>query len=169
MSFGASSAATESANAAKAAKTTLATAVKTAGKEAMNAAFNTVKTWITNFTKENLIKFILAKAKELLAGKVLSTVIDKACSAIGEYVWGEVSTKNKPTLDIQIDQNNGASSTTDKIPIWGQCSKIDTSNGSPNDEIACARDILNTIGMVDPTGIAAMAAAFLQPVLVLWV
>ena len=162
VSFGASSAASESANAAKA---TLATAVKTAGKEAMNAAFNTVKSWIANFTKDNLINFVLVKAKELLTGQVISTIIDKACSAVGEYVWGEVSSKDQPNLDIQNDQSNSTSSSiTNKIPIWGQCSKLGTSDDSTNDGIACAKDILNSIGMVDPTGIVAMAAAFLQPV-----
>ena len=157
VSFGSSSGATP---ALASAKTGLQAGVKKVGQSALKSAFQSFKKWIGGFTKEKVKQWLTEKVKEYVVGKIVTYAIEKACGAVGDMVFQEVQAKTEPTLTF-MDQVKGLA---DKIPIYGQCSKVDSNNSSPNDEIACAKNVLETVGMVDPTGLCAMAAAFMQPI-----
>lgn len=157
VSFGASSGATP---ALASAKTGLQAGVKKVGQSALKSAFQSFKKWIGGFTKDKVKQWLKEKVKEYVAGQIVTFAIERACGAVGDFVFDEVQAKTEPTLSF-IDK---VKSLTEKIPIYGQCSKVDSSNSSPNDEIACAKNVLETVGMLDPTGLCAMAAAFMQPI-----
>ena len=157
VSFGSSSGATP---ALASAKTGLQAGIKKVGQSALKSAFQSFKKWIGGFTKEKVKQWLTEKVKEYVVGKIVTYAIEKACGAVGDLVFQEVQAKTEPTLTF-MDQVKGLA---EKIPIYGQCSKVDTNNSSPNDEIACAKNVLETVGMVDPTGLCAMAAAFMQPI-----
>ena len=159
VSFGASSGAQPGVSAAKP-SLRMQQGIAQDGKPALRSAFDSFKKWLTSFAKEKIIVFIKKKALDMLVVKTETYLLEKACGAAGEYIFGEFQSKVEPIVTF----SEKLLSLTDKIPIYGVCSKIDTTNGSPNDEIACAKNVLESVGMVDPTGICAIAADFMQPV-----
>jgi len=157
LSFGTDSAASEGINAGKTAMKTLANTAKNVLKD----GFNTIKNIATNTVARG--KFI-AKLKSAAVDKLKDFAIDTATNQAIQKICGTVGDS---LLDKTKAQANPPSSfNIDKLDVLGikdtvnDCGSVtDTNSG-----IQCATDILNAVAMVDPTGLASMAAAFMQPV-----
>jgi len=152
LSFGASSAATEAVDEAKSALTKL-------GDKALNMiteGAKTIKRIATDpaarnaFMKKMLLKAV-DKAVDAAANKVISTI----CSQVGNAL-----------LDKAKAPSSGSGFSIKSLDVFGigdivdGCSNIQGTNGS----IACAGSVLNAISVVDPTGLAGLASAFMQPI-----
>jgi len=95
------------------------------------------------------------KLKEFAVDKAKTEALQKVCSAVGNKLLDKTAaTSSDHKFDI---------SKLDVIGIGDikeNCSNIQDSNGG----VSCAKSILSSIDMIDPTGLAGMAAAFMQPV-----
>jgi len=157
LSFGTDSAASEGINAGKAGLKTLLNSAKNVLKD----GFNTIKNIATNSLARG--KF-LTKLKSAATDKLKDFALDQAKSQAIQTICGKVgdSLLNK----AQAQANPPASFNVDSLDPLGikdtvnDCGNVtDTNSG-----IQCAADILNAVAAIDPTGLASMAAAFMQPV-----
>jgi len=157
LSFGTDSAASEGINAGKAGlKTLLSTA-----KNVIKDGFNTIKNIATNTVARG--KFItklksaaIDKLKDFAIDQATNAAIQKICGTVGDSLLNKAQAQANPPSTFNVDSLDvlGIKDTVN------DCGKVtDTNSG-----IQCASDILNAVAMVDPTGLASMAAAFMQPV-----
>jgi len=157
LSFGTDAPAAEEVNAGKTGLKTLLNAAKNTLKD----GFNTIKNIATNSaTRAKFISKLQETAVNKLKAKIVNTVtseaVSKICGTVGNSLLDKAKAQANPPSSFNIDSLDplGIKSTVN------DCGNItDTNSG-----IQCASDILNAVAAVDPTGLASMAGAFMQPV-----
>jgi len=157
LSFGASSGATTGAKAA--AKTGLKTLIKKGGK-AIQRGLKLVKNIAKNpNARKSIINKMWQKAKTALKNKIkgeIESQLQKTCELVANKLLDNAKDSHTDPQNFNVD----------KLDVIGvgdikqSCSNTSTSN----DRLACAKSVMETLGNADPTGLMAMATAFMQPV-----
>jgi len=157
LSFGTDSAATGAEDAGKSAVKKLLDGAKNAIKD----GFHTLKSIATNGTARSLFmnklkQTALNKLKDFAVTEVEKKAIGEICGKIGDDLLDKTKAQANPPSSFNINSLD---------PLHISATKTDCDNISDdNSKIQCAKDIIETVAMVDPTGLASMAAAFMQPV-----
>jgi len=110
--------------------------------------------------RKNLLKKMWKKALKELKGK-----IKKEAEGQLQDICQQVANKllDNAQATQTVEPKNFDTSQLDMIgigPIMDSCSHPQDGN----DRLACAKNIMDTLSNVDPTGLMAMATAFMQPV-----
>jgi len=157
LSFGTDSAASEGINEGKAGLKTLLSSAKNVLKD----GFDTIKNIATNSIARG--KFItklksaaVDKLKEFAIDTATSQAVQTICGAVGDSLLDKAKAQTNPPATFDVNSLDPFS-IKDTVNDCGNVT--DTNSG-----IQCATDILNAVAVVDPTGLASMAAAFMQPV-----
>ena len=157
VSFGSSSAATTTA------KTGVEQGFKKLGSLALKEAMAAFKTVIARVGKkaflQQVAEFAFKNIAKFLAKKVAKEVLTKVCEEVGNKLLDKVEKSSQPVLNFQdFDLGKTINGAVDKLV--GPCKDTSTSNKA----IDCAKNVLDKVAFVDPTGITALAASVMQPV-----
>jgi len=141
------------------AKSSVSTIVSTA-KSAITDAFTTIKNIATNtVARSNFLTKVgqaaITKIKNIAVGTLQSNFISQVCANVGNAILANV------TAQAAAPAFNPNS--LDPLNIKNTVTNCNNASGDSNAAIACGKDILGSIALVDPTGLASMAAAFMQP------
>ena len=140
----------------------LQTGIKKIDDAFLQKAFDNLKVWIgDSVIKEFMVNlminitthYIESKFTELLNNSMIANV----CRKVHNEVSAQFQQAQKPNIIWGIDVNEVEKTVS-------ECSKVDFGNGDASDEIMCVKQALKTVAGKDPTGIATMAAAFMNPV-----
>ena len=156
-SFGSSSAATTTA------KTGVEQGFKKLGSLSLKQSLNAFKTVISKQGKSAFLKqvgeYAFKNIGKFVVKKIAKEVVSKVCDEIGSKLFDKVEKSSEPILNFQdFDLNKSFGNTLDKLA--GPCKDTSTSNN----EINCAKSVLDKVAIVDPTGFVALASSVLQPV-----
>jgi len=153
LSFGTDSAAAETVGEVK---TGLSKLASTATKAIEDGAATVKRIASDPAVRKEFVDKLIGIAKNKLKSKIEDTIqtqlIETVCGHLGNALLDKA--QQKSSFDISKLDVLGIGNIKDS------CTNIPDSNGG----IACAQSILNTVDNVDPTGLAGMAAAFMQPV-----
>jgi len=157
-SFGADSEATEAFDAAKA---SVSDGFEKLGSGAIDASVKAFQAVIeregTAGFLQDVTEYAVKNLAKFTAETVLSGVVTTVCDNVGNQMLSKMNA-GTPASGLQLNWQN-----FDPTGISGavsSCKGVVTTN----DQIACAQAVLNAVAFVDPTGLAGMAAAVMQPV-----
>jgi len=157
LSFGSDSAVAD--GAAAAGKSGLRTLLNGA-KNALSDGFKTLKNIATSGAVRgvfmNKVKTTaLNKLKAFAITQIEEKAIGEICGKIGDKILDDAKTKSQPT-SFNVESLD---------PLHISDTKKDCENiTDENSKVQCAKDIIEAIAVIDPTGLASMAGAFMQPV-----
>jgi len=154
-SFGTDSGATVGIDAAK---STVSDGFEKLGSGAVTSALDCFKDVIQREGSEAFIKQVTDYAADNIAKFTGQTIamgtLITVCQNVGNQMLSKINQSTGPSINWQNFDPTGISSAV------SSCSTV----SSTNDQIACAQAVLNSVAIVDPTGIVGMAAAVLQPI-----
>jgi len=91
-------------------------------------------------------------AKDLITDKIKDDAVSYICGQVGDSILAG-ATPTPPDFNVDMIDVLGVGAIVD------DCADTSDSNG----QLMCAKSIMNTISTVDPTGLAGMASAFMEP------
>ena len=128
------------------------------GSGAVNAAAKSFKAVIARVGRSAFLKQVAEHAFKNLAKfaaeGIAMGVVTTVCQNIGNKMLDKMEQSKTIKIDWQSFDPTGISSAV------SSCKDMKNSN----DNIACAQAVLNVVSVVDPTGVAGMAAAVMAPV-----
>jgi hypothetical protein len=141
------------------AKNTLKQGIKKIGKEgmkkAMKSALNSLKGKFKDITFDKAFKYIKQYSKETFASGLSENFVKTFCTQI----WNDLGIKGEEKVNSDINLDT-VIDTVDVLNISGSVEACkDTSDGGLN----CAKNVLSSLSLFDPTGILSVASAFMQP------
>jgi len=159
LSFGTSSIASEGLAAAKTGLKTLANkasgAIKSGFKALKNIASGPLKTNFLNKMKQKAIQ----KVKSKIASSITDELVNTVCGEVGDKLLNKVASSSD-------NAGNGFDVSKLNLDLLGigdivsSCGSIKDASGG----MGCAKSILSSLDNIDPTGLAGMASAFMQPI-----
>jgi len=93
--------------------------------------------------------------KDLVPQQISNQIIKAVCDEIADQIIGDLKTHSKDT-EFTLNFQDWTLQNT----LGVNCTDTNSENGN----IICAKSVLNLVQFVDPTGVVAMATAFLNPV-----
>eukprot|EP00357_Protocruzia_adherens_P011916 CAMPEP_0115007688 /NCGR_PEP_ID=MMETSP0216-20121206/21371_1 /TAXON_ID=223996 /ORGANISM="Protocruzia adherens, Strain Boccale" /LENGTH=453 /DNA_ID=CAMNT_0002374763 /DNA_START=130 /DNA_END=1491 /DNA_ORIENTATION=+ len=160
-SFGASSAA---GNLTTAGKTAVRKGIAEGAKASMKKGLHAMKKLFTSSAfRKKMLKKATDSAKYNLRwsfkNAIDMAVVTAICTQVGHAFFRQTQCRPEPSSDFNWADNDP----TNISQTVRSCQKLDAGNGSPNDELDCAKNALTAIDTLDPTGLTGLAAAFIQP------
>jgi len=157
LSFGTSSAAQGGIAATKASLKKLASKAGNAIKK----GFTIMKNIATNAAKRKIFKdkikkkSVLEKLKKYMVDQAITNSVSTICGSVGDALLDKSATKN---------ENSGLSIDSLDVLGIGDINQNCSNASNSNDRLACSKSILSSLDNIDPTGLCAMASAFMQPI-----
>ena len=136
-----------------AAKDKLKQTFQSLSKESLKEALGRARDWISKTTIEDIVKKMTESAAKHMAETLSNKLIESVCNDIGEKIIGDLKEDAPVELQLQDFDPTGISGAVTSCQV----------TGTEEENIACAKSILSTIDIVDPTGLTAMAASFMHP------
>jgi len=147
LTFGVSS---PGAAAVEATKKSLTTAVIDKIKLIFNGIKKSLKeTFFQNTLKQNASIF----AGKLIRNGILPAAIAGTCYSIAKEIAEKADKATQPGFDFSLLDASGITSAVDN------CENVTTKN----DQLNCSAAIINSVSVVDPTGLLSIASAFIKP------
>ena len=103
--------------------------------------------------KQKMLDYV---TKELAPQFINNQIIKTVCDQIADQIIGDLKKTNSQETRVTFNVQDWTLQNT----IGVNCTDTNSENGN----IICAKSILNLVQFVDPTGLVAMATAFLNPV-----
>lgn len=151
LSFGASSAVAPEVNTGR-------QAVSKLSSEALKMAWTRVQASLGTFFKQTVDrakKAFIDTIKGLPVGLTASWVAENVCGELYKKVAKEVTGKSQPTSTSPVD-------ILKKFDVFGIAPIVDNCKDPKKKEL-CAKSVLSAASTFDPTGLLAIAAAFVHP------
>jgi len=155
LSFGTSSAAAEEVNVAKKGLTSLASKAA----KAVTEAAKTMKNIVSNpAVRSDFLQKVQDKAIQKIGTAIDKKIVQEVCGHVGDQLLQQYAARpDNKGFDPKSLDVLGVTDIVDK------CSSSKTGPSNSNGNVACAKSVLDTISVIDPTGLASVAAAFMQP------
>ena len=94
--------------------------------------------------------------KDLAPQQISNQIVKAVCNEIADQIIGDLKNSNSQDTDFTLNFQDWTLQNTVGI----NCTDTSSDNGN----IICAKSVLNLVQFADPTGLVAMATAFLNPV-----
>jgi len=147
LSFGASSAGTTAVDKLKSSMTT-------SMKSRLKTIFKSIKkSLIRTFYQRSAKRNAAILISKINKGGVISATLGSVCYEVTKGIVDLADSKTEPGFDYSLLDPIGLTSAITN------CESIK----SKNDSLSCAASILNTMNLIDPTGVLTIASAVLQP------
>lgn len=121
---------------------------------AINKGWAYFKTIATNPAAKNYIQTQVANKSKMWAERAVSTlVVGQICKLVGDQIFKSAGA-SKPTFNLEA------------LDPTGITSAVTTCDNIRNeaDKANCAKAVLNTVTLLDPTGLVSIVAALVNPV-----
>jgi len=103
---------------------------------------------------------IFEKATDAASLAAQKSIIAEVCNSVADNLV------RQPVKETLKDQSSFVERAVDGLTggAYAECKAVATGKATANDQIACARAAVNTLAMVDPTGILTIAGTFMRPI-----
>jgi hypothetical protein len=141
------------------AKNTIKQGVKKIGKDGLKKALKSAVTSLTgkfkDITFDKAFRYLKDYSSDIFVDGISESFVKNFC----QQVWNELGNKGQGKLgsDINLD------TVVDTVDILNISGSIEACSNTSDGGLNCAKNVLSSLSLFDPTGVLSVASAFIQP------